>query len=88
MKPYGWYNLTIRFATSLSCCCEISTEVKIMEGIHFLVNDKGEKTAVVIDLKKYGDLWEDFYDILVARLRADEPRESIESVKRKLYERN
>ena len=55
-----------------------------MEGIQFLVDDRGEKTAVVIDLRKYGDLWEDFYDSLVARLRADEPRESLESVKERL----
>jgi len=27
-----------------------------MEGIQFLMNDKGEKVAVQIDLRKYGDL--------------------------------
>ncbi len=27
-----------------------------MKGIQFLVDDKGEKKAVLIDLKKYGDL--------------------------------
>jgi hypothetical protein len=53
-----------------------------------LIDDSGEKTAVVIDLKKYGDLWEDFYDSLVARLRADEPRESLESVKERLCHRD
>lgn len=51
-----------------------------MEGIQFVIDDKGEKTAVLIDLKKYGELWEDFYDSLIARSRADEPRESLESV--------
>ena len=56
-----------------------------MEGIQFLVDDRGGKTAVVIDLKRYGDLWEDFYDSLVARLRSDEPRESLESVKERLH---
>ncbi len=55
-----------------------------MEGIQFVVDDTGEKTAVLIDLKKYGELWEDFYDSLIARLRADEPRESLESVKQGL----
>jgi len=29
-------------------------------------------------------LWEDFYDSLVARKRASEPRESLESVKKRL----
>lgn len=55
-----------------------------MEGIQFVVDDKGEKTAVLIDLKKYGELWEDFYDSLTARLRADEPRETLASVKEQL----
>jgi len=55
-----------------------------MEGIQFVVDDKGEKTAVLIDLKKHGELWEDFYDSLIARARADEPRESLESVKERL----
>jgi hypothetical protein len=55
-----------------------------MKGIQFVVNEKGEKTAVVIDLKKYGEIWEDFYDVLLSRLRADEPRESLEFVKQKL----
>ncbi len=55
-----------------------------MEGIQFVVNDQGEKTAVIIDLKKHGELWEDFYDSVVALQRADEPRESLESVKERL----
>ena len=59
-----------------------------MDGIQFVIDDKGEKTAVLIDLKKYGELWEDFYDSLIAHLRADEPRESLESVKEKLRQQN
>jgi hypothetical protein len=55
-----------------------------MEGIRFVVNDKGQKVAVLIDLQKHGELWEDLYDSLLARLRAEEPRESLESVKEHL----
>ncbi|MEO0114913.1 MAG: hypothetical protein ABIK93_05505 [candidate division WOR-3 bacterium] len=55
-----------------------------MEGIRFVIDAKGKKTAVLIDLKKYGELWEDFYDSLTARLRANEPRESLKSVKERL----
>ncbi len=55
-----------------------------MEGIKFVVDEKGEKTAVLIDLKKHRELWEDFEDTLTAELRADEPRESLKSVKEKL----
>jgi len=58
-----------------------------MEGIQFVTNDKGRKIAVMIDLQKYGDLWEDFYDSLTARLRANEPRETLDSVKKRLRKR-
>ena len=38
-----------------------------MEGIHFVVNDRGEKTAVLIDLHKHRQLWEDLYGRLVSQ---------------------
>lgn len=47
-----------------------------MKGIQYLVDDTGKKTAVVIDLQQWGELWEDFQDILVSRSRADEPEVS------------
>jgi hypothetical protein len=55
-----------------------------MKGIQFVTNDKGEKTAVLIDLKRHRNLWEDFYDSLLAAQRANEPRESLEAVKKRL----
>jgi len=56
----------------------------MLEGIQFVTNAAGERTAVLIDLKQYSELWEDFYDTLVARQRADEPRESLNSVREAL----
>ena len=55
-----------------------------MEGIQFVTNEKGKRVAVLIDLKKYGELWEDIYDSVTARSRAHEPRESLASVKKQL----
>jgi hypothetical protein len=55
-----------------------------MKGIQFLTDDKGQRVAVQIDLKRYGELWEDIYDSLLARERADEPDETLESVKQRL----
>lgn len=55
-----------------------------MRGVQFLVDDDGEKTAVLIDLKKNAQLWEDFYDVAVAKSRSNERRESLESVRRRL----
>lgn len=56
-----------------------------MKGIDFLTNKRGQKTAVLIDLKRHGRLWEDFYDSIVARKRAREPRESLDVVKDRLH---
>lgn len=57
---------------------------KIMEGIQYIIDDKGKKKAVIIDLKKHGQLWEDLEDSFIADQRADEPRETLETVKEKL----
>lgn len=43
-----------------------------MDGIQFITDDKGRKTAAVIDLKKHKALWEDFEDVLVSRSRSKE----------------
>ena len=55
-----------------------------LDGIQFVTNAAGEKVAVLIDLKQHGELWEDFYDAIIAQHRSDEPRESLESVREAL----
>ena len=42
----------------------------MVSGIRFVVDEHGDKTAVQIDLKQHGELWEDFYDALLAQERA------------------
>jgi hypothetical protein len=58
-----------------------------MKGVEFVVDEKGNKKAVVIDLKTHRVLWEDFCDVLRAKERENEPRESLASVKRKILKR-
>ena len=55
-----------------------------MRGVKFLFDAKGKKTAVLIDLKSNGGLWEDLLDAAIARRRARDPRESLASVRRRL----
>ena len=55
-----------------------------MKGVKYLVDSKGEPQAVVIDLKKHGRLWEDFYDACMAQERRKEPRESWKTVEARL----
>jgi hypothetical protein len=56
----------------------------ILEGIQFVTDATGKRKAVMLDLERYGELWEDIYDILLAREREDEPRESLEDVRQLL----
>jgi hypothetical protein len=55
-----------------------------MGGISYLVNEQGQRSAVVIDLAIHGEIWEDFYDTLTAQERRDEPLESLDDVLKKL----
>ncbi|MBO0349005.1 hypothetical protein J0895_07805 [Phormidium pseudopriestleyi FRX01] len=55
-----------------------------MKGIQFVVNEDGEKQAVLIDLTQWGELWEDFYDVLVAHTRQDEEEVSWEELKQEI----
>ena len=39
-----------------------------MKGIQYLTDENGARNAVVIDLKRYKDLWEDFQDAITAKI--------------------
>lgn len=43
-----------------------------MKGINFVINEEGDKKAILIDLEEWGELWEDFFDILVSHNRENE----------------
>ena len=52
-----------------------------MTGIQFITDEKGRKTAAIIDLKKHKALWEDIEDVLVSRSRRHEKRIPLDKVK-------
>jgi hypothetical protein len=55
-----------------------------MNGVQFIVDSQGQKTAALIDFKKYGALWEDLYDNWLAQKRKNEPRETLQTVRERL----
>jgi hypothetical protein len=55
-----------------------------MKGVQFVVDDRGRKKAVLIDLKEWGELWEDFYDVMVSKARENEPTVSWEDMKKEI----
>lgn len=57
-----------------------------MSGIQFVTDEKGRKVAVLIDLKKHHELWEDIEDVLVSRSRRHEKRIPLEKAKAGLIE--
>jgi hypothetical protein len=64
----------------------IKMEATMMKGIHFISDDAAEKIAVQIDLREHQDLWEQFYEVLLAESRKHEPRRSWRDIKRELKE--
>ena len=59
----------------------------MIPGVRFLVDEAGQKTAVMIDLQTNSELWEDFYDRALAEQRRGEPRESLAQMKARLRPR-
>ena len=44
----------------------------MLEGIRYVTDERGNKLAVQIDLRKHRAVWEDFQDVLVAESRRGE----------------
>ena len=65
----------------------VSSERKKLKGVNFVVDEDNEKKAVIIDLKKHRALWEDFYDTLLTKERENEPRETLEEVRKRVLGR-
>ena len=60
----------------------------MVKGVEFVIDDDGQKKAVMIDLKTHGEIWEDFYDTLRVKEKESEPRESLKEVKKKILGRS
>lgn len=55
-----------------------------MRGVRYLYDDKGKKTAVLIDLAHNSALWEELLDVALAQSRATERTESWSTVRGRL----
>jgi len=58
-----------------------------MKGINFLTDSDNNKVAVQIDLRIHGELWQDFYDLLLVEAAKDEESDSLEVYLEKLKKR-
>lgn len=48
-----------------------------VSGIQFVTDSDGNRVAVLLDLTKWSELWEDIYDNIVADARSEEPKSSL-----------
>ena len=44
----------------------------VVPGVQFVTDADGRKVAVMLDLKEWGELWEDIYDNIIADSRQGE----------------
>jgi hypothetical protein len=58
-----------------------------LKGVQFVSDAGGQRTGVLIDLRRHRALWEDVYDALLADSRKGEPRADWDDVKRRLQSR-
>jgi len=55
-----------------------------ISGIQFVTDDQGKRVAVQLDLKEWGELWEDIYDNIVADARKSAPTMPLEEFEAEL----
>jgi hypothetical protein len=60
---------------------ENTTQTLPLKGIQYVTDSTGKRVAVLISLEEWGEIWEDFYDVLVSELRRDEATVSWEALK-------
>jgi hypothetical protein len=58
-----------------------------MKGVQYYYDDKGEPSAVLIDLKKNPEIWEDFRDIMIVEKRQNGPTVPHEKVRKNLIKK-
>jgi len=65
-----------------------------MQGISYLTNSEGERTAIVIDwqlaqeIEVNGMTLEDFFDVLAYRERKDEPKDDYMEFRKTLFQKD
>lgn len=59
-----------------------------MKGIQYVTNDEGKRTAVLINLAEWGEIWEDIQDVLVSESRKNENTVSWKKLRAELKSKN
>ena len=54
----------------------------MIKGIQYIIDDRGKKKSVILDLELWGEYWEDFNDVVVSGSRRKEPNISWDKLKK------
>ena len=55
-----------------------------VRGVQFVTDSDGQRIAVLLDLKEWGELWEDIYDNMIADERIGESSMPLEEFETEL----
>ncbi len=55
-----------------------------LPGITYTADRKNNRIVVVMDMERYGVLWQDMYDGIFAEMRKDEPVLTLDQLKEQL----
>lgn len=55
-----------------------------LPGITYTTDRENNRIVVVMDMERYGELWQDIYDGVIAEMRKDEPVLTLEQLKKQL----
>ena len=72
MTKFQWKHTVEPLKRVLLFQCRHLKGCESMTGIQFVTDEKGRKVGVLIDLKKHGAIWEDFWDGFVSESRRKE----------------
>ncbi len=67
--------------------CQIkrcNKKMQVFKKEKYIVDEKGEKTAAILPIKKYEELIEDLHDLTVVAERRDEPTTNFKKLKGRL----
>jgi hypothetical protein len=57
-----------------------------MKGIQYVTDDSGKRTAALVDLREWGEEWEDFIDGIESEREPREPSVSWDVLKREMQD--
>ena len=59
-----------------------------MKGIQYVTDDMGKRTAVLIHLAEWGEIWEDIQDVLISEARKNESTISWKKLRTEIKRKN